>query len=321
MNRSGQKQPDTIMKENKLSIQNFIRLMFLYTIRYAVPYAPNVILYFLADVIGVLRKSAPEAQILKQELRKMLGDEISEEELGRIAVEGIANHKKDLFEIWSFPRLNKNRIKKYAYIEGKEHLDNALKNDKGALIAVVHFGSWKMIIAALAYEGYKVNQIGLDPRHFVDKNQAPHHNIIMEIEHLSDRSLPANFIYIGKFIRGVYKALAQNELVINSLDGFMSQKRLEVPFLNSKLSLALGPIIIAARSSAPLLPTFAVRQDDNRYKITIHEEIPLDKSLAEAEAVKKATLAYSKLFEEYVLRYPSHYCRSLYDRVRDPDRI
>ncbi len=309
------------MNEKKLSPQNIARLLFLYTVRYMVPYTPNLILRSLADMIGVARKKSQEAGILKKELRKMLGAGVSAEELERIAVKGIANHKKDLFEIWSFPRLNEARIKKYAYLAGAEHLDNALKKGKGALIAVVHFGSWKMIIAALAYAGYKVNQIGLDPRHFIDKQQAPHHNIIMEIEHLSDRSLPANFIQPGKFLRNVYTVLAKNELLINSLDGFVGSRRLELPFLNSRLTLALGPIIIAARSSAPLLPTFAVRQDDNRYKITIHEEIPLDGGLGEAAAVKKAAAAYIKLFEDYFSRYPSHYCRSLYDRVRDADRL
>jgi KDO2-lipid IV(A) lauroyltransferase len=241
--------------------------------------------------------------------------------LEKIAIESICNYRKDLFEIWSFPRLNKNKIEKLAYIEGIEHLDKALEKGKGAIIGVSHFGSWKIIIPALAYKGYKVNQVGLDPRYFIDDEEQPmHHNKIMEMEYKSEQCLPANFIYIGKFLRPVYRALGKNEVVINSFDGFMGSKKTEVPFLNSKLSLSLGPIMIAFKSGAPLIPSFTVRQKDNRHKIIICEQIPLQNYQNVQQAIENGIKSYVKLLEHYVEEYPSHYGRILYDRVRDPNR-
>ena len=300
------------------SYRHVTRTIFLYTIRYLIPYMPRYFLYLIADVIGIASKRSRQADIIKKEIRKILGDRIPEKELERAVIKGISNHKKDLFEIWSFPRLNNKRIKKYAFLEGKEHLDNALKKGNGALIAVSHFGSWKMLTAALAYEGYKVNQIGLDPRYFVDNNNPRHHNLIMEIEYMCDQSLPANFIYIGKYLREVYRFLEQNELVINTFDGFIGSRYIDMPFFNDTLRLSLGPIIFAMKSKAALIPTFAIRQDNNRHKIIIHKEIPLEDD--NAEVIENAAEAYIKLLEYYMLRYPSHYCRTLYDRVIDPMR-
>lgn len=297
------------------------RTLFLYTIGQVVPYMPPQILTLLGDAIGKASGRTEKALIMKEELRKLFGrTEKTEEELEAIVIQEIGNNMKNLFEIWSFPRLTKKKIKHFAYMEGKEHLDNALEKGKGTLVAVSHFGSWKMIIAALAYEGYTVNQIGLDPRYFIDKTRPYHHNYIMKMEYECDQSLPAKFIYIGKNLREVFRALARNEVVMNSFDGFIGTRRKTVPFLNGTNRLALGPVILAHRTGAALLPAFAVRQKDNRHKIIIHEEIPIATDINEAEAISQALETYRLIFEKYVADNPSHYCRTLYHRVIDPER-
>lgn len=296
------------------------RTLFLCTAGQLVPYMPHRMLCLLGDAIGKASGRNQKARIMKQELRKLFGTEKTEEELEAVVLRGINNNIKDLFEIWSFPGLNKKKIKQFAYIEGKERMDNALEKGRGALVAVSHFGSWKMIIAALAYEGYPVNQIGLDPRYFIDKTRPYHHNYIMKMEYECDQSLPAEFIYIGKSLRKVFRALARNEVVMNSFDGFIGAKRKTVPFLNGTNTLALGPVILAHRTGAALLPAFAVRQKDNRHKIIIHEEIPIATDINETEAISQAIETYRLVFEKYVADNPSHYCRTLYDRIIDPGR-
>ena len=304
-----------------MKLANVAKVSFLCSVRHLIPYLPCGVTTLLAKATTMVCRRSEQVGVIKVQLKKLFGDAKSQAELEQIAIESICNNRKDLFEIWSFPRLSEKRITKFAYIEGREHLDNALKKGKGALIAVSHFGSWKMVIAALGYAKYKVNQIGIDPRGFIDENRPNHHNVIMQIEHRCDQSLPVNFIYIGKFLREAYRALARNEVVINSMDGFLGAKCVEVPFLKGVSRLSLGPLVMAARSSAAFLPTFAVRQADNRYKITIHEEIKVDKDIPEEEAVKKALDDYTNIFEDYVSRYPSHYCRTLYDRAVDSHRI
>lgn len=299
---------------------NVIRILFLYTMRHLLPYLPYSVSAMLTDAIGMVSKRGQQARIIKEELGKLLGDKKSELELEKITIESICNYRKDLFEIWSFPRLNKNKIEKLTYIEGIEHLDKALEKGKGATIGVSHFGSWKIIIPALAYKGYKVNQIGLDPRYFIDDKRPAHHNLAMEMEYKSEQSLHANFIYIGKFLRPIFRALANNEVVIDSFDGFMGSKKTEVPFFNSRLSISRGPVNIAFKSGAPLIPSFAVRQKDNRHKIIICEQIPLQNYQNVQQAIENGIKSYVKLLEHYVEEYSSHYGRILYDRVRDPRR-
>lgn len=303
-----------------MTLVNAAKTAFLYSVRYLLPYLPHSVLVSLANVIGMVSKRGQQARIIEKELGMLFGDRKSVSYIKESTFECICNYRKDLFEIWSFPRLNKDRIEKLVYIEGIEHLDKALAKGNGVVIGLSHFGSWKIIIPALAYRGYKTNQIGLDPRYFIDEKRPPHHNTIMEIEHKCEQSLPAKFIYIGKVMRPVFRALANNEVVIDSFDGFMGSKKTEVPFFNSRLSLSQGPIIIALKTGAALIPAFAVRQRNNQHKITIHEEILLHHHENDQQAIENGINSYAKLLEHYVGEYPSHYGRILYDRFRDPSR-
>ena len=297
-----------------------VKMSFMAVARNVVPHLPGSVMALLAKASVVLSKGSEQVRVVRAELRKLLGDVKSDAELESIAVKGMRDYRHDLFEIWSFPRLSEKRISKFAYLEGREHLDKALEQGKGAVVGVSHFGSWKMIIAALAYNGYKINQIGLDPMYFIDKSRPQHHNAVMEMEYKCEQSLPANFIYVGqgKSMRQVFRLLESNEVVLNSFDGFVGSKNIEIPFLQGKISISTGPAAIALRSGAPLVPVFAVRQKDNRHKITIHEEIPFGDDENKQQAIADAVGSFAKLLEHYVSKCPSHYGRTLFDRFRDP---
>ena len=299
---------------------NTAKIAFLYTVRYIVPYLPRSLSAMLAETIGTISRRGQQSTIIEKELGDLFGSTKSGSEIKRAALESIVNYRKDLFEIWSFPRLNKNRIEKLTYFEGLENLDNALEKGKGAIIAVSHFGSWKIIVPALAYRGYRVNQIALDPRYFTHEERPAHHNVIMELEYKCEQSLPANFIYIGNFLRPVFRALTNNEVVIDSFDGFMGSQKREVSFFNRRLSLSVGPVVIAFRSGAPLVPAFAVRQKDGQHRIVVHAEIPLLRYGDKRQAVANGAESYARLLRHYVSEYPSHYGRILYDRFRDSNR-
>lgn len=305
-----------------MKLAHAVKMSFICSARHIVPYLPRSIMALLARASGVLSRRSEQVRIVKAELRKLLGDARSDGELERIALKGMCGYRQDLFEIWSFPRLNEKRISKFAYLEGRKHLDKALADGKGAVIGVSHFGSWKIIIAALAYNGYKVNQIGLNPKYFVGKDRPAHHNAVMEMEYRCEQSLPANFIYVGKgkSMRQIFRLLASNELVINSFDGFVGSKNMELPFLHGKVWFSTGPAVVALRSGAPLIPVFAVRQKDNRHRITIHEEIAIGDHESKQQVVADLVGSFAKLLERYVDEHPSHYGRTLYDRFRDPRR-
>jgi KDO2-lipid IV(A) lauroyltransferase len=295
------------------AITNFFKTLFLYSIRFILPYLPLKVLYIIGNLSGYILIGG-KTQIIKNDLRVLFGN-LSEPDLDIILRRTMQNFRKDLLEIWTFPKLNRNKINKISYFEGFEHLQNALDKGKGAILCITHFGSWKIILPALGYNGYKVHQIAANPLTFEKDTEASSHNIIMKLELESESSLPAKFIYLdeGKSIRQIYRVLANNEIVVISLDGIIGGKRMSMPFLNGTLLLSTGGASLSLSTEAPSLPIFIVRQKDNKHKIVIHEPVAnLNNGFGKEAFIDMWMKSYTRLFEHYVQSYPDHYARYLY---------
>ena len=297
----------------EIRVVNIIKTFFLYSVRLILPHVPLNSLYFIGNFLGNILVGQ-KAQIIKNDLGMLLGN-LSKPDLDRILRHTMQNFRKDLLEIWAFPKLNQNRINRMSYFEGIERLDKALEKGKGAILCITHFGSWKIILPALGYNGYKVNQIAANPLTFEKDTEASSHNIIMKLELESESSLPAKFIYLdeGKSIRQIYRVLANNEIVVISLDGIIGGKRMAMPFLNGTLLLSTGGASLSLSTEAPSLPVFIVRQKNNKHKIIIHEPVVnLNNGFDKEAFIDTWMKNYTRLFEHYVQDYPDHYARYLY---------
>src|SRR3989304_1924369 len=155
-------------------IINTIKTFFLYSIRFILPYLPLKVLYLIGNFSGYVLYGQ-KTQIIKDDLRKLFGS-LSESDLEIIIRHTMQNFRKDLLEIWTFPKLNQNKINKISYFEGKEYIDNALEKGKGAILCVTHFGSWKIVLPALGYNGYKGNQAAANPLTFEKNTEGCFHN-------------------------------------------------------------------------------------------------------------------------------------------------
>ncbi len=254
-----------------------------------------------------------KAHIIKRDLGMLLGN-ASTLDLDKILRHTMQNFRKDLLEIWTFPKLNRNKINKISYFEGFEHLKDALALGKGALLCITHFGSWKIILPALGYNGYTVNQIAANPLTFEKEEEAASHNKIMQMELECEAALPAKFIYLDKekSPRQIYRVLENNEVVVISLDGIIGGKRMAMPFLNGTLMLSTGGATLSLSTGAPALPIFIVRQQDNRHKIIIHKPFAINNGRDKETYINEWMVNYTRLFEQYVQNYPEHYARYLY---------
>lgn len=297
----------------EIRVVSIIKTFFLYSVRLILPHVPLNSLYFIGNFLGNILVGQ-KAQIIKNDLGMLLGN-LSKPDLDRILRHTMQNFRKDLLEIWAFPKLNQNRINRMSCFEGIERLDKALEKGKGAILCITHFGSWKIILPALGYNGYKVNQIAANPLTFEKDTEASSHNIIMKLELESESSLPAKFIYLdeGKSIRQIYRVLANNEIVVISLDGIIGGKRMAMPFLNGTLLLSTGGASLSLSTEAPSLPVFIVRQKNNKHKIIIHEPVVnLNNGFDKEAFIDTWMKNYTRLFEHYVQDYPDHYARYLY---------
>jgi len=150
---------------------------------------------------------------------------------------------------------------------------------------------------------------------FEKDEETSSHNKIMQIELECESSLPVKFLYLdkGMSVRQIYKVLANNEIVVISLDGIIGGKRMTLPFLNGSILLSTGGASLSLSTEAPALPVFIVRQKNNKHKIIIHKPfVNINNGIDKETYVGDWMDRYVKLFEQYVRNHPDHYARYLY---------
>lgn len=88
--------------------------------------------------------------------------------------------------------------------------------------------------------------------------------------------------------------------------GDRGRRRVTVPFLNGQITLATGPIGLAQRWNAVLLPTFTLQGADGGFDVIIRA--PLDASETDEKARAKAiVVSYVRQLTPYVLAYPEQW--------------
>ena len=66
--------------------------------------------------------------------------------------------------MFRFPLLNKDNIKDYVTIRGKEKLDALKEEGKGCILAATHCGNWEVEGAALALYGYPLLSVAMQQK-------------------------------------------------------------------------------------------------------------------------------------------------------------
>lgn len=185
-------------------------------------------------------------------------------------------------------------------ISGKEILDEQLEKGNGVILVSAHFGNFPLMVVRLAMQGYKISALmrpmrdGRVERYFLKKRGRWNIGIIY--------SQPRE-ICVDKTI----ETLRKNELIFVPVDQNFGSGGVFVNFFGHKAATAIGPVILARRTKAALLPCFIVRQEDNSHRIIIDRPIALSDDPAINERTLVDVQRMTRVIEEYIRRYPNEW--------------
>ena len=105
-------------------------------------------------------------------------------------------------------------------------------------------------------------------------------------------------------LRRLRDALARNDIVSITV-AETGRRTLDAKFLRGTFRVATGPVHLARSTGAPLLPVFAVRNEQGTYEVTIGQALPTDD---DAEPPYSAAVrAYCVMLEPFVRDYPDQW--------------
>ncbi len=262
---------------------------------------PARYLYGVASNMAFLgyRFAKKQRKIALESLNIAFGKEKSPQELEQIAKDCFTYMAKSGIELLSLMD-RPDLLKKRADLAGKENLDNALARGNGVILVSAHFGNFPLMMAALALSGYKIAGIMRPMRDnhaekfFMQKRRK------MNIKTIY--SQPRNTC-----VSDTIKALRNNELVFIPIDQNFGTGGVFVDFFGQKAATATGPVVLAQRTKAALLPCFIVRQENDRQKIIFEPELDLEGGKDPQDSILINIQRLTCIIESYIRKYPAEW--------------
>lgn len=297
-----------IIKESFL--RDIGRLIIWFPLRWACLILPVPLVLHLFKFMGDIhflfgRRKKME---LKKNISIAFNDRLREKEIDNIVRRCLENYYSHQLLIFLFPRLNKNIIQKMVSIEGLDHLNQALKQGKGCILVHGHFGLFQLPLVTLGLLGYQMNQITLP----VDEGLSYiGSKVAFKYRMRCEAKIPAKLIPAQTFLRPVFSALKNNEVVMITGDGAggvnVSGKVVTLNFFNHNYPFPSGPVSLSLKTGASILPVFIFKKSICCYKIMIGESLCPKRNSKNNSELREGMEKFVKLLESNIRKYPCHW--------------
>ena len=181
-------------------------------------------------------------------------------------------------------------------IEGIEHLEQALAEGKGVVVFTGHFGNWELMGAVVASLGYPVDAVARK------QNSSGADEFMAEVR----RQYGLRIHERGFSLRAAFRALKQGRMLALLADQDARGRGWFVDFFNQPSSTFSGPVQLAQRLGAPIVPAFFVRTDRPGYRLVFcpPRQVAPDASI---EEMQNQLQELTTTLEDTIRQYPEQW--------------
>jgi len=255
-------------------------------------YAIGVIISTLAfPLLGRQRRA------LESNLRQVV-PEMAPPQLRKLAWRNWLNYTKAWIDFFKIPRTDRRRLGSLLTPIGLENLDAAMARGLGVIVVAPHMGSWELAAASWAASfgeiGIMVEQI--EPRRLFDHVSALRSRMNIRVIPLSRTGA-----------RDIMRMLKEHRMVVLAMDRDILNTGQRFNFFGRPTSFPTGPVEIALKTGAPILPAFCIRDPNDAYVAVGEPPLFLTRSEDHTADVRGAMEQILAAFERYIKRYPDQW--------------
>ena len=294
--------PERIENLNMTGIERYSSTaVFSFVVR-AAGFLPWKAAQILGQLIGELAffLSAQYRKITFKNLRLVFGKEMTQKQITGIARRTYINFGKSFCETASSVRFSGDGMKKLVKLNGRENLEKALKKGRGIIGFSAHIGNFGLMGMRLAAEGYPFSFILRDPE--VGQVARGFRQILEPRGVGTIPSLPRR-----KAIISSLKCLHRNEIVCILGDQREIQSGIFIDFMGHTAGTAIGPVVLAIRSGASIVPMFSIRTPADENIVMIEPAYELIISGDRERDIRLNTIGLTGIVERYIRQYPSQW--------------
>ncbi|GAG73780.1 unnamed protein product [marine sediment metagenome] len=252
---------------------------------------PYPVTYFIATFGARLwMLTGVDVKTIRNNVSKVLNLNINDKEIHRIANRIFINWAKNIVDFLKHPIISKEKLKQRVEIEGLEHLDNALKRGRGAVIITAHIGNFEWGACRIAVEGYKIWGLSL-----VRKNK-----LVGKFFESNRLSKGFKTLYTNRMLN-VFRTLKNNEIVAIPSDWDPTgQATRPFKFFGKTAYLPTGALMIALKSGALLIPSFIWKKDKYNHSQIVEKPIDLIREGDKETLINKNMEKVLEVMENYI---------------------
>lgn len=200
-------------------------------------------------------------------------------------------------EFLQLPSMSPETICQLVTFKGREHIDKALTQGRGAIILTAHFGNWELLGARILVSGYTIRGI---TRQLRSKR-------LDAIVSSYREKVGWQGIDRDRSVREVLRCLKRNELIAILADVDTRTRGIFVDFFGRPAYTPYSPVALALKTGAAILPTFIIRQPDDSHHAVIEAPLFLQRSGDKEQDLLVNTQRFTKVIESYIRRYPEQW--------------
>ncbi len=236
-------------------------------------------------------------RVVTHNLRHVLGPDVPEAEVRACVRRACVNIAKCHYDLFRLSRRSADEIREMASIEGAERILEPVAEGRGVVMIAAHVGNVDVAGQLPAIYGAPVTGA---------------------VEHVQPESLfrytlglrqthGLRLIPVDKALIGLYRALKRGEIVVLPVDRNVSDNAREVSFFGTPTLLPDGPVRLARRTGAALIPALVWRCPDDSLGVQIAPEIEVPRTEDREADVAACMEKVVAVVEQHIAKYPDQW--------------
>jgi Kdo2-lipid IVA lauroyltransferase/acyltransferase len=184
-------------------------------------------------------------------------------------------------------------------IEGAENLQSAVAKGRGVIALGAHIGNFVLIGTRLGMAGYQFHTLFRIPsergiRSFIDRHLPRFHMRVIP-------SRPRR-----SAVKRILEALKRNEIVFILGDN-LKRGEIETRLFGQRVPSPRGPVSLALRSGAAVVPMYLIRNYDGGLHLVIEPEMVMSRNGSLFQDITDNTKQIVRYLENLIRRYPDQW--------------
>ena len=226
--------------------------------------------YALAELAGRLayRLVSGNRRNVISNLRRVMGAEAPEREVQAAARKVFVNVAKYYVDLVRMPHMNLDDFyrRRFRYYGFDEYLLTAVAEGKGVIVLSGHMGNPELAVQGMLPRGVKAFAL-------TEPLQPPRLSRLVDRLRASKGNVFAPVGFAG--VKRVIQTIRAGGVVALMGDRDIEGPRASLPFFGEEALMPVGPIEVALRTGAPLLPCFTIRTRGGNIEAFVEERLEL----------------------------------------------